>query len=95
MLSQFDNPEVYGRLRATLDHDAGLPCRLLGLFAARDVLPLAVEWRVDPRRVEALLRVDAVMGAHDWSVLCARAATLVGVLRLEQDIATLAQDAAA
>jgi len=28
-------------------------------------------------------------------VLCARAATLVGVLRLEQDIATLAQDAAA
>jgi hypothetical protein len=35
------------------------------------------------------------MGAHDWSVLCARAATLVGVLRLEQDIATLAQDAAA
>ncbi len=95
MLSQFDNEAVYGRLRVTFEPDPGLPCRLLNLFAARGVLPLAVDLRVDPRRTDRLLRVDAVMGAQDWAILCAKVAQAVGVLRVEQDTARLEQVEAA
>ena len=94
MLSQFDNVPVYGRLVATLEPESGLPNRLLDLFAARGVLPVAFDFRIDRRRKEAHLRVDAVMGEQDWSILCARAAGSVGVLRFEQSTATLEQQAA-
>lgn len=94
MLSQFDNATVYGRLRVTCEPDPGLPCRLLDLFAARGVLPLAVDLRQDPRHAHLTLRVDALMGAHDWAILCAKAAQAVGVLQLEQDTAVVVADAA-
>jgi hypothetical protein len=97
MLSQFDNSPVHGRLAAVLDHDTGPLLRLLELFAARGITPLSLDYRIDPRARPATgrLRVDAEIGADDWRILCARAAQIVGVLRLEQDSCALVDSRAA
>jgi hypothetical protein len=86
---------VYGRLRAALEPDAGVLCRLLELFAARGVAPLAVDYALDARSGDARLRVDALMGAQDWAILCARAGQTVGLLRFEQETAVLVGERAA
>jgi hypothetical protein len=97
MTSQFDNTLVYGRLRAEVEHDGGLLCRLLELFAARGVTPLAVDYRVNPRAEPptAVLRVDAQMGAQDWAILCARARQAIGVLQLTESACGFAEERAA
>lgn len=94
MTSQFDNTLVYGRLRAEVEHDGGLLVRLLGLFAARGVTPLAVDYRIDARAQPpaALLRVDAQMGAQDWAILCMRARQAIGVLQLTESACGFAEE---
>lgn len=94
MSSQFENTPVYGRLSASVEHDGGVLCRLLELFASRGLAPLAVQYDVD-RHAQPLLgrlRIDAAMGVHDWEILCARARQAVGVLQLEQDVCTLLEE---
>ncbi|MCE2969566.1 MAG: hypothetical protein LW847_04965 [Burkholderiales bacterium] len=97
MLSQFDNDLVYGRLRAVVEHDAGVLARLLELFAARGATPLSLEYRIDPRAQPPLgrLRVDAELGAHDWQILCARAAQAIGLLEFSADSCAFADAKAA
>lgn len=81
--SVFDNTLAEHCAHVTLDRDPTTFMRLLELFALRGVLPLRLHFDAYAgREGAASLRVRARMGRHDWQLLCARAATQVGVIEL-------------
>jgi hypothetical protein len=82
---QCNNPTINGRLRADVEHDGGVLCRLLELLAARGTAPLRVNYRIDTRAQPPVARlcIDAELGAHDSDILCARAAQAIGLLQLQ------------
>jgi hypothetical protein len=86
-LSVFDNRLEDCRVHVTLERDATTLMRLLELFALRGTLPLRVHFDAYDGPVGmGRLRVQARLGAHDWRVLCARAASLVGVVEVSEGV---------
>lgn len=84
--SVFDNTPIEHRARLTLECDPTTLMRTLELFALRGIVPTSIRFDAHARHdTPAVLRLAVVLGRHDWAVLCARAATLVGVLEVADD----------
>ena len=81
----FDNTLAEHRAHVTLERDPTTLMQLLELFALRGALPLRMHFDAYAgAQGTACLRLVARLGRHDWRVLCARAATLVGVIEVSE-----------
>ena len=81
----FDNTLTEHRAHVTLERDPATLMRVLELFALRGALPLRMHLDAYAgAQGTACLRLVARLGRHDWRVLCARAATLVGVIEVSE-----------